>query len=86
MTYLIISNFLLNDFFTFPDRRSKGAGHFFKRLFKFNLVSLAGLGLNMAVLWLLTSVFGIYYLVSNLCGIAVATLWNYLVNLFWTWK
>jgi dolichol-phosphate mannosyltransferase len=82
----IISNFVLNDYFTFRDRRSPQAKSFLSRLLKFNLVSLAGLGINMAVLWLLTEVFGIYYLLSNLCGIAVATLWNYLVNTWWTWK
>jgi len=82
----IISNFVLNDYFTFRDRRSPQVKSFLSRLLKFNLVSLAGLGLNMGVLWLLTEVFGIYYLLSNLCGIAVATLWNYLVNTWWTWK
>jgi dolichol-phosphate mannosyltransferase len=82
----IISNFILNDYFTFRDRRSPTAKSFLNRLLKFNLVSLAGLGLNMGVLWLLTEVFGMYYLLSNLCGIAVATLWNYLVNTWWTWK
>jgi len=82
----IITNFALNDRFTFPDRRSRGFGQFLRRLAKFNTVSLAGLGVNMAVLWTLTSVFGVYYLLSNLAGIAVATLWNYLVNFWWTWK
>ncbi|MFC1592865.1 glycosyltransferase [Candidatus Omnitrophota bacterium] len=82
----IISNFTLNDYFTFPDRRSHGARHFLKRLVKFNMVSLAALGINLTVLWLLTTVFGVYYLLSNLCGIAVATLWNYLANFWWTWK
>ena len=82
----IISNFILNDYFTFRDRRSPQVKSFLSRLLKFNVVSLAGLGLNMGVLWLLTEVFGIYYLLSNLCGIAVATLWNYLVNTWWTWK
>jgi len=82
----IITNFILNDRFTFPDRRSPGAGHFLRRLLKFNIVSLAGLGINLGVLWLLTSVLGIYYLLSNLCGIAAATLWNYLANIGWTWR
>mgnify|MGYP000731125056 CR=1 FL=1 len=82
----IITNFILNDRFTFPDRRSAGAKHFLKRLVKFNLISLAGLGINLGVLWLLTAVFGVYYLLSNLCGIAVATLWNYLANIGWTWR
>jgi len=82
----ILSNFTLNDYFTFPDRRLPGAKSFVSRLLKFNLVSLAGLALNMGVLGLLTEVFGVYYLLSNLCGIAVATLWNYLVNTWWTWR
>ena len=82
----IISNFLLNDLFTFPDRRARGGKNLLRRLLKFNIVSLAGLGLNMAVLWLLTSTLGVYYLLSNLCGIALATLWNYIVNFWWTWK
>ena len=82
----IISNFILNNYFTFHDRRSSGVKSFLNRLVKFNLVSLVGLGINMGALWLLTEVFGLYYLLSNLCGIAVATLWNYLVNTWWTWK
>jgi dolichol-phosphate mannosyltransferase len=82
----IITNFALNDYFTFPDRRGQGAGPFLIRLGKFNAVSLAGLAINMTALWTLTSIFGVYYLLSNLCGIALATLWNYVVNSWWTWK
>jgi putative flippase GtrA len=28
--------------------------------------------------------YGVY--VSQLAGIAVATVWNYLANFFWTWR
>ncbi|PIU23225.1 MAG: dolichol monophosphate mannose synthase [Chloroflexi bacterium CG_4_9_14_3_um_filter_45_9] len=82
----IISNFALNDFFTFHDRRSPGMKLFLGRLIKFNMVSLAGVAINMAILWLLTENLEVYYLLSNLCGIAAATLWNYFVNTWWTWK
>jgi dolichol-phosphate mannosyltransferase len=82
----IITNFILNNYFTFRLRNAPGAKAFFNRLLKFNVVSLAGLALNLSILWLFTDVFGIYYLVSNLCGIAVTILWNYLVNTWWTWK
>lgn len=82
----IITNFTLNEFFTFADRRSAGGKGFFKRLVKFNMVSLAALALNMGVLWFLTSVVGLYYLISNLFGIAAAVMWNYLVNVLWTWR
>jgi dolichol-phosphate mannosyltransferase len=53
---------------------------------KYNLISLIGLAINMGVLWVLTSGLGLFYLLSNLCGIAVATLWRYLFNSWWTWK
>ena len=82
----IVSNFTLNNYFTFRDRRSTGIKSFLNRLTKFNLVSLVGLGINLGIIWLLTEVLGIYYLLSNLCGIAIATLWNYLANSRWTWK
>ncbi|MFC2022971.1 glycosyltransferase [Chloroflexota bacterium] len=82
----IVSNYLLNDYFTFRDRRSGGAKPFFYRLLKFNIISLAGLGINIGVLSLLTEVFNVYYILSNLGGIVAATLWNYLVNTWWTWR
>ena len=82
----IISNFILNDHFTFRLRRAPGMKSFFNRLWKFNLVSLAGLVINMGILTLFTEVFNVYYMLSHLCGIAMATLWNYLVNTSWTWR
>jgi dolichol-phosphate mannosyltransferase len=82
----IISNFVLNDYFTFRDRRRPSVSSMSGRLLKFNLVSLAGLLINLGVLWIFTSVLGVYYLVSNLVGIALAFLWNYFVNSLWTWK
>ncbi|MFC2060177.1 glycosyltransferase [Chloroflexota bacterium] len=82
----IVSNFILNNFFTFSDRRLPGIRLFVNRLLKFNLVSLSTIAVNVGVLWLLTEVLGIYYLASEIGGIAVATVWNYLFNIGWTWK
>lgn len=82
----IISNFLFNNFFTFRDRRSSGAKSTLNRLLKFNLVSLAGLGINVGILSLFTNVVGLHYLYSNLIGIAVAAIWNYTLSTWWTWR
>jgi dolichol-phosphate mannosyltransferase len=82
----IISNFVLNDYFTFADRRSGKGKSFLVRLLKFNVTCLAGAGIQYGLLLLFTSVFDIYYLISNLIAIAVAFLWNYLVGSWWTWK
>ena len=82
----IISNFLLNDRFTFADRRRTAPSPFWIRMLKYNLISLSGLVINIGVLWLLTSAAGVYYLLSNLAGIAAATLWRFTINSRWTWK
>jgi dolichol-phosphate mannosyltransferase len=82
----IVSNFVLNDYFTFADRRTGKSKSFLVRLLKFNVTCLAGAGIQYGLLLLFTSVFGIYYLISNLIAIAVAFLWNYFVSSWWTWK
>ena len=81
----ILSNFALNELFTFRDRRAQGTS-LAVRLLKFNVFCLAGAGIQMGVYALFNRVFGVFDLVSLLIGIAVATLWNYLMNTWWTWK
>ena len=81
----IITNFILNEKWTFRDR-SKGKKGMLRRGAKFNTVSVAGLLINISVLYFCTEFLGIYYLLSNLFGIFAAFLWNYFVNLGWTWR
>jgi dolichol-phosphate mannosyltransferase len=59
---------------------------FLGRLGKFNLASLVGAGVNLGSTWLFTDMLGLYYLLSNIIGIILATLWNYLANNWWTWS
>ena len=82
----IVTNFILNDIWTFRDRRTPGNKSLLGRGLKFNLVSLGGLGINIAILWTITEVVGISYIISNLIGIAGATLWNFTINTLWTWR
>jgi dolichol-phosphate mannosyltransferase len=80
----IITNFILNDTFTFATRRAGKS--FMGRLLKFNLICVVGAGIQWGLFMLFTRVFGVYDLLSNFIGIVVAFLWNYLVNRNWTWK
>jgi dolichol-phosphate mannosyltransferase len=82
----ILSNFILNNFFTFRRRNVPGTRPFFQRLLKFNLFSLAGLGINLGLLWLFHDYLGIYDMLSMFFAILIVTLWNYLVNTWWTWR
>jgi dolichol-phosphate mannosyltransferase len=80
----IITNFILNDTFTFAKRRAGKS--FLGRLLKFNLICIAGAVIQWGLFMLFTRVFGVYDLLSNFIGIVVAFLWNYFVNRNWTWK
>jgi len=82
----IITNFILNNRFTFADRNVRGTGAFIKRLVNFNLICLVGGLIQIGVANLLAVTFGIYDLVAVLAGIVVATLWNFLLNNWWTWR
>lgn len=79
----IISNFLLNDSWTFKDH--KNTKPWIHRLISFNSLCVGGMIINVAVLGILSS-FGLYYLISNLCGIFVAMSWNFLSNRKLTWN
>jgi len=81
----IISNFTWNELWTFQDLSNQHKG-IVKRFGKFNFVSIVGIIINVSVLFLITNFLGVYYLISNLFGIGAATLWNYFVNLKWTWS
>lgn len=80
----IISNFLLNNAFTFGKRAS--ANGLKKRFLRFHLVAGAAGLVNYAVLLLLVKSFGLWDIAANLTGIACATLVNYFLNSRWTWK
>jgi putative flippase GtrA len=74
-----ISNYLLNDTWTFAARSPS-----FGRFVKFNTASLAGLALNVLSVWLLTRL-GLYFLVANLIGIAAGFAANYAFSVRWVW-
>jgi putative flippase GtrA len=76
----VINNFFWNDHWTFG-RRDPSLGRFVR----FNLVSLGGLAITTFTLWVLVHYLGLYYLVANLLGIALGTVWSFAANSLWTW-
>jgi dolichol-phosphate mannosyltransferase len=81
----IITNFLLNDFFTFADRRTGKTASFFGRMAKYNLLALAGAFINWGVAALMVNA-GINIFLADFVGILIAFLWNYLFSTIWAWK
>ena len=75
------SNFVLNRAWTFrgaPSWERTGI-----RWAKFLGASAAGLGANLAVLYLLTGWLGLWYLLGQLAGIAAGTLLNFQLSRNW---
>jgi len=81
----IITNFILNDYFTFADRRTGKKLSFFRRLFKYNVVALAGAVINWGVAALLVYL-GLNIFLADFIGIIIAFLWNYFFSSIWAWK
>ncbi len=80
----ILSNFALNDAWTFRDARSGSRWHV--RAARYNIYALGGLAISLAVLVVLTGWLGMHYLAANLVAIGVATSWIYVTNARWTWQ
>ncbi len=81
----IITNFLLNDAFTFADRRKARRTSFLVRLLKFNLIALAGALINWGIgTWLISA--GLNDYLANFIGIVIAFLWNYFLSTVWAWR
>jgi dolichol-phosphate mannosyltransferase len=81
-----LSNFVLNDVWTFRDRRTKGAEAGMTRLAKFCVVSGVAIGIYYAIYIPLTRYLDVYDLLALAMAIVVGMLWNFSVNFLWTWR
>ncbi len=81
----IITNFLLNNSWTFSHRDTTDAFHL--KGLKFNVVSLLALGVSYGTFVLLSVLFpSVAPQVHQAIGVVPATLVNYLLNSYWTFK
>lgn len=96
----VISNFLWNRYWTYPDSRSKAIGH---QLTQFILVSLVGLAIRVVLVALLEKPFialadqllpANFFLTSITVGhnvmlafaVLVVMMWNFIANRYWTYN
>jgi putative flippase GtrA len=78
------SNFVLNRAWTFRGSASREGTAV--RWAKFLGASLAGLAANLAVLALLTSWLGAWYILAQLAGIGAGTLLNFQLSRLWVFR
>lgn len=55
------------------------------RFVRFNTVGLAGIGVQLAALWFLTSAAHVHYLAATLMAVGMAIVHNFLWHRRWTW-
>jgi dolichol-phosphate mannosyltransferase len=80
----ILTNFALNDIWTWKDQRSRA---FVGRIWRYHLsVGITAYGINYPLVLALTKYLGLQYLVSNLIGIVIASCANFAINHFWTYS
>ncbi len=82
----LLNNYVLNDLWTWHDRGKEGKTEYFKRMLQYHVSSSAAMLTNISILWILTELFGIYYLASNIFGILCGALLNFFINDRWTFK
>ena len=82
----VVSDFVLNRFFTFSNRRSAKALPFPVQFVKFNIISLGGLGIQEGSLWLFNTVIGLHDVIAVGIGIVIAALLDNFLNSWFTWK
>jgi putative flippase GtrA len=76
------SNYIWNRFWTFHSENKQVVTEYFS----FLLISLAGLGINNFVIYLLHDKMKLNFYISKLIAIGVVTLWNFIMNYLITFR
>lgn len=81
----ILSNFSLNIIWTWKDRKREEP--LWTKLIRYHIgVGVTAFFVNYLILIILTEFFGTQYLISNLIGISIGTVGNFVINDLWTFK
>lgn len=82
----ILSNFILNNLFTYSDRRLPSRNESLKRVVYYYLTSFLGMGVNFIFYWIIKDFFGIHYLLAAFIGVIAATLVNFYLATKVVWR
>ena len=78
------SNFFINNFFTYRDRRLRGLA-LLRGLFSFYAICALGTVANVGIAGYVFARNEVWWL-AGLAGVAVGSVWNYAVSSVFTWK
>lgn len=81
----ILTNFILNNYWTFRTNKLQGIWKISRGLVTFHAICLGGALINQAIALKMLG-FGIDVYLSNAFGYFIAAIWNYIINVNITWK
>jgi putative flippase GtrA len=81
----ILSQYVVNNAWTFRDRSNDGLRPYLGGLLRTNLVRGSAIPLQTGLLFLFVDALGLMYLVANLVAIAVSGIYRYVLDARWTW-
>jgi len=79
----VTNSFILNKIWTFKENIRDGT---IKKYSKFFMVSLSALLVNLLILYILTDIFKLYYMLSQIVAIGVSLWINFFGNKTWTFR
>lgn len=82
----IITNFILNNYWTFKENQLKGAWPLLRGIVTFHAICLSGAIINQAIAMKFSANNSMNVYFANAIGYIVAAIWNYAINVGITWK
>lgn len=79
------TNFLLNNAYTWADRKDAALSSFVARMGKYYMATWAGYLIYLGFLWVLTHI-GLMPMVANFFAIGLGGLLNFVAHNLWTWR
>jgi len=81
----ILSQYVVNNAWTFSDRSNDGLRPFIGGLFRTNLVRGSAIPIQTGLLFVFVDALGLMYLGANLVAILVSGVYRYALDARWTW-
>jgi putative flippase GtrA len=79
-TVAATTNYVLNRIWTFNSHNPQIALEFSR----FFLIALIGLAINSAIIWMMNEKFRVNFYLSKLVATLIVTLWNFMINAYFT--
>jgi uncharacterized membrane protein/putative flippase GtrA len=82
----VLTNYALNDAWTWSGRGEAGAYEYAVRGLKYVLTRIVGIAIGLAALVVFVEVLGLHYLIANVLAIGVGIVWGFGASERWVWR